>query len=70
MSEHNQNHEFKGQKKEFKHLHNPKRLSNESYEKYVERRKHAKEVSKQILLGKLVWDSAVQKTYVKPVEAN
>jgi hypothetical protein len=74
MSEHEHNHakdhehahhEFAGQKKEFKHLHYPKRLSNESFEKYVARRKHSKDVAKQMLKGQLIWDSKKQGTYQK-----
>jgi hypothetical protein len=71
MSEHEHNHahehehhEFKGQKKEFKHLHNPKRLSNESYEKYQARRAHSHEVVSESVHGKLIWNSR-QGTYRK-----
>jgi hypothetical protein len=60
---HHEHHEFKGQKKEFKHLHHPKRLANESQEKYHARRKHSQEVIKESLKGKLIWDSKNQGTY-------
>jgi hypothetical protein len=74
MSEHEHNHtkehehthhEFKGQGKEFKHLHWPKRLSNESFEKYKARRKHSAEVVHQMSKGKLIWNSAQLGSYIK-----
>lgn len=40
-----------------------KRLENEAFEDYKERRKQDKKDTKQKLKGELVWDSKKQKTY-------
>lgn len=47
-------------------VHTPERYSFENKEQYRNRRKLSKAVAKRMMKGVLFWDSAKQRTYVKP----
>lgn len=50
-------------------LYHPERLQNETYQEYVMRRKVANAKIKEILKGKVVWNSRKEGTYRKKVNA-